>query len=647
MSRETKAGLVVSCSFLCLVGVVLFSKLNEKQAGGTDSPDEKELAQLLEEPRPAPSGDSGAPPATAAGSTPAKAEGQEKTQKPGPVVPIDYREPEERGTTPPPNPPALAPTEPAAEEHKASPPPAGIGSGEPAPPEKTGPLLEKPPGKPEATSATGLSLPSKDSPPPDSEKSASGPVHNRSSEPTAGPPSAAVAKEGDKPSPWIPMTETVAPNQPGVKREMEIKSGDPANKVVSGILSPTKIGESSDKGGRDAKQSAAPVSLPAEPASLPAPQRGADANKAAAGGFLPLPTKERTSPENNTKPEAAPTGPALTDGHKPVFQISMPPPPAPDSAPKAQAVTPRPEKLSLEAVKPGTASPADSHLPGGAELQEKASILMPMPASSSVGSAGKGVPAPSPATTTAPNPSAPGPPPSSPSSSLAADSPGRPPPPLGAAAQAASPRISIPAVPKSPQTPIGGNPQVESYDENTYTCKANDTFRTISQAVYHSDQYEHALKLFNRNHPLADSALQQDPPVLRAGLPVYIPPVRILEKYYGAPVLESPPRSPAPAPPPRATEHSAAAGSVPSPKLTQVSFGGPIKPLPPPDRMPLYRVREGGEMMYEVARRTLGSGDRWTEILRLNPRFDPKEVIPAGSQLMLPRDAHVSPQDVP
>src|SRR6266581_7295707 len=28
MTRETKAGLVVSCSFLCLVGVVLYCKLN-------------------------------------------------------------------------------------------------------------------------------------------------------------------------------------------------------------------------------------------------------------------------------------------------------------------------------------------------------------------------------------------------------------------------------------------------------------------------------------------------------------------------------------------------------------------------------------------------------------------------------------------
>src|SRR5437870_3912147 len=37
MTRETKVGIVVSCSFLCLVGVVLFSKLGEKGGTGTDA----------------------------------------------------------------------------------------------------------------------------------------------------------------------------------------------------------------------------------------------------------------------------------------------------------------------------------------------------------------------------------------------------------------------------------------------------------------------------------------------------------------------------------------------------------------------------------------------------------------------------------
>jgi hypothetical protein len=63
--------------------------------------------------------------------------------------------------------------------------------------------------------------------------------------------------------------------------------------------------------------------------------------------------------------------------------------------------------------------------------------------------------------------------------------------------------------------------------------------------------------------------------------------------------------------------------------------------------MPLYRVRDGGETMWEIASRTLGSGDRWTDNLRLNPRFDPKDLIPAGSRIRLPRDARVDPQDKP
>jgi nucleoid-associated protein YgaU len=122
--------------------------------------------------------------------------------------------------------------------------------------------------------------------------------------------------------------------------------------------------------------------------------------------------------------------------------------------------------------------------------------------------------------------------------------------------------------------------------------------------------------------------------------------VRILEKYYGAPKLNSPPHSPAAPPPARAAERSDAGRPAKPANLSLVGFGTPVKPLPP-DSTPVYRVHDGGEMIREVARRTLGNGDRWTEIYQLNPRFDPKELIPAGSTLRLPRDAHVNPQDVP
>ena len=55
MTRETKAGLVVSCSFLCLVGIVLVSKLKEANA---PAPDQDALAvapadpQKVDEPAP-------------------------------------------------------------------------------------------------------------------------------------------------------------------------------------------------------------------------------------------------------------------------------------------------------------------------------------------------------------------------------------------------------------------------------------------------------------------------------------------------------------------------------------------------------------------------------------------------------------------
>jgi len=54
MTRETKAGLVVSCSFLCLVGIVLVSKLREAHHvdPGGEATDEA-LAQATKDPTPA------------------------------------------------------------------------------------------------------------------------------------------------------------------------------------------------------------------------------------------------------------------------------------------------------------------------------------------------------------------------------------------------------------------------------------------------------------------------------------------------------------------------------------------------------------------------------------------------------------------
>jgi nucleoid-associated protein YgaU len=52
-------------------------------------------------------------------------------------------------------------------------------------------------------------------------------------------------------------------------------------------------------------------------------------------------------------------------------------------------------------------------------------------------------------------------------------------------------------------------------------------------------------------------------------------------------------------------------------------------------------VVENGEEVYEIARRTLGNGDRWMDLFKLNPQFRPGQVIPVGTVLRLPPDAKV------
>jgi hypothetical protein len=194
-------------------------------------------------------------------------------------------------------------------------------------------------------------------------------------------------------------------------------------------------------------------------------------------------------------------------------------------------------------------------------------------------------------------------------------------PPIGAPAAVDSPPIVVPAPPGS-RPLVNIVPQVESYDEETYVCKQADTFRSICRDYYRAETYERALLLFNRNHPRAADGLRQDPPVLKAGQPVFIPPLRILEKQYPSAI----PQQPAGAEPASRTSGTAAAVTLAAPR---------------------YCVRQGGEMVLAVAQRTLGKGDRWMDILRLNPGLNPMYPIPAGTVLQLPADARVEPADVP
>jgi hypothetical protein len=199
-------------------------------------------------------------------------------------------------------------------------------------------------------------------------------------------------------------------------------------------------------------------------------------------------------------------------------------------------------------------------------------------------------------------------------------------PPVGAPVAGTSPPIAVPMPPGSASFIAARTPQVESYDEETYLCRANDTFEAISARVYSSKDYAQALMLFNRNHPRATAALQKDPPVLAEGQALYIPPIRILQKQYASAI---PGYKPAPA--------------TPAPDVTRTT----ARSLPS-SPSPQYRVRKANEMIPIIARDTLGSVDRWTEIYQLNKgHIDPAYPLPVGTVLAMPADAKVPPENKP
>jgi MraZ protein len=150
------------------------------------------------------------------------------------------------------------------------------------------------------------------------------------------------------------------------------------------------------------------------------------------------------------------------------------------------------------------------------------------------------------------------------------------------------------------------------------------------------------------------------------------------------PSIPEGPIVPTPAPPPVAP---VAAGTVPPPPAPQPAVSPapppelppatwtkpqPLDPVPAPpspsaiipvsastktDALPgepplaavagplqVYEVR-AEETVQEIARRTLGNGERWTEIQKLNPTLKTTNPIARGTLVRLPADAAVSPID--
>jgi hypothetical protein len=175
-------------------------------------------------------------------------------------------------------------------------------------------------------------------------------------------------------------------------------------------------------------------------------------------------------------------------------------------------------------------------------------------------------------------------------------------------------------------------PTKDSYLEEQHRWKPGDNFANVSSQYYMSPKYADALLKYNQDYPLATREMRQNPPALAPGQVIWIPPARILERDYptqlgGLQPIATPTSRPSVEP----------VGAPP----------GLANSNRPADM--LYRVRQPGESVQEIARRTLGNSFLASRIQGMNPTLspDPRLPIPAGTILRLPGDANVNAADRP
>jgi hypothetical protein len=162
----------------------------------------------------------------------------------------------------------------------------------------------------------------------------------------------------------------------------------------------------------------------------------------------------------------------------------------------------------------------------------------------------------------------------------------------------------------------GSPAQVEHWDEEVHRCKTGDTYDSISKQHYNSEKYAQALRLFNRSHPQANDGVRADQP-LQLGWTIFLPPTWVLERRHG----------------------SAIPGYAP---MTPAGSGGTSGGMSAaPSRSKVYEVRGNDESMYLIAQRTLGKGDEWPEIKKLNPNVSSEGYLRPGTRLLLPDNAVV------
>ncbi len=578
MSHETKAGVAVSVTFLCLASTVLFVRLR---------------------------------PSDVRAATDAETELTRQTQS-IPPDPISVQGP---AAPPYPLPPGIIQT--------------GAAAPLPPPGQAAAATNETPAATPAVPSAENTSL--------------------------ANAVAAATGAAAPAPAPVAPMNAAVNSASANDNANPSAPSSSPSTATPA----PAPAAASNNTGGAP-NATAAPLSFEQILASQAGANNAATPTNPAGQASSPSsPTPAAPAPgttgstSGSGSPAPAPLGPGLASPPPPSPEnnVQLPPPPNPAvNSPGAATSNPAP------AVAPAPPAPLPA-LSGGAAAPSPQAIVPETAAQAAPGSATPPAAAAFPSIPPGPNPApignsggpngtlgsnAPTPPAQTPP--LGASGAGATPrpataeppraasqfaqaPPIGASPAVGAPPIRVPTTAATPESAL---PQVEVYDEVTHRCKTGDTFESICKEKYGAEKYAGALLQFNRNHFRPAEGILRQPPALQEGQPVYLPPVSILEKHYANAI----PGGMEPQQPAATLIQPAGLPNASRPNGATTTSGEKT-----------YRVRASGEMIGEIAKRTLGSLERWPEIQRLNPQYNPAYALRPGSVLRMPADAQIEPGD--
>jgi hypothetical protein len=159
--------------------------------------------------------------------------------------------------------------------------------------------------------------------------------------------------------------------------------------------------------------------------------------------------------------------------------------------------------------------------------------------------------------------------------------------------------IELKVPPRKVDAPANNN----EYDEDLHPFKRDENYRTISKQYYNSDAYALALQRYNREHPGQAEYVR-------------VPPIWVLEKKYASDIAATSARSTSNAPP---------------------------LSVDPTRNEQIYTVNDNGEMLADVAKKTLGSEEAWKRIWDMNAQLNPAKMVPGGTRLRLPEGARGQP----